>query len=77
MLSKVYHPNVYDSGRICLDVIQSSKWSPAASMEARVFNIILLLQEPNPNSPANGSAASTWEQGPAAMRDAVMRYYQF
>ena len=46
-------------------------------MEARVFNIILLLQEPNPNSPANGSAASTWEQGPAAMRDAVMGYYQF
>ena len=46
-------------------------------MEARVFNIILLLQEPNPSSPANGDAARTWNRGADAMRTAVMKYYQF
>ena len=29
-------------------------------MEARVNNLIILLQEPNNSSPANGEASSMW-----------------
>lgn len=73
----MYHPNVWENGSICLDVIQDQKWSPAASMEARITNIILLLQEPNPSSPANGSAAQDWGRGKEVMRKAVQKYYKY
>ena len=73
----MYHPNVWENGSICLDVIQDQKWSPAASMEARITNTILLLQEPNPDSPANGSAAQDWGRGKEVMRKAVKKYYKY
>lgn len=55
-LSKMYHPNVYASGSICLDILQN-KWSPTYDVAAVLTSIQSLLDEPNPNSPANSQAA--------------------
>ena len=37
-------------------------------------NLLLLLQEPNPNSPANGEAASDWREGYEHYKKAVRRH---
>lgn len=58
-LTQIYHPNVYVDGRICLDIL-SNEWSPIYDIEALLTSIRSLLCDPNPNSPANGSAAEMY-----------------
>eukprot|EP00055_Hartaetosiga_balthica_P007013 m.23554 g.23554 ORF g.23554 m.23554 type:complete len:203 (+) comp5556_c0_seq1:56-664(+) len=55
-LSKIFHPNVYKDGSICLDILQN-RWSPTYNISGILTSIQSLLDEPNPNSPANGEAA--------------------
>ena len=51
-VSKMFHPNVYADGGICLDILQN-RWSPTYDVSAILTSIQSLLDEPNPNSPAN------------------------
>jgi ubiquitin-conjugating enzyme E2 A len=51
-----FHPNVYANGKICLDLLQHN-WSSAYSVDAMITSIQTLLAVPNPNSPANNTAA--------------------
>eukprot|EP00171_Calliarthron_tuberculosum_P010370 IDg10370t1 len=55
-VSKLFHPNVYNDGGICLDILQSN-WSPIYDISAVLTSIQSLLCDPNPNSPANSEAA--------------------
>jgi ubiquitin-protein ligase len=60
-LNKIWHPNVYGNGDICLDILKGGKaWSPANSIGAVVSNIILLLDNPENSDAANGQAATTY-----------------
>ncbi|KAL9653248.1 hypothetical protein ABK040_010955 [Willaertia magna] len=54
--SKIFHPNVYKDGSICLDIIQD-KWSPVYTVDSILTSILSLLEDPNPDSPANPEAA--------------------
>lgn len=47
---------VYADGSICLDILQQ-KWSPTYNIVGILTSIQSLLDEPNPNSPANAVAA--------------------
>jgi ubiquitin-protein ligase len=47
---------VYADGGICLDILQN-RWSPTYDVAAILTSIQSLLDEPNPNSPANAQAA--------------------
>lgn len=55
-LTKLFHPNVYADGAICLDILQN-QWSPIYDVAAVLTSIQSLLSDPNPNSPANSEAA--------------------
>eukprot|EP00216_Chloropicon_sp_CCMP2111_P006174 CAMPEP_0198239912 /NCGR_PEP_ID=MMETSP1446-20131203/5184_1 /TAXON_ID=1461542 ORGANISM="Unidentified sp, Strain CCMP2111" /NCGR_SAMPLE_ID=MMETSP1446 /ASSEMBLY_ACC=CAM_ASM_001112 /LENGTH=173 /DNA_ID=CAMNT_0043922579 /DNA_START=60 /DNA_END=581 /DNA_ORIENTATION=+ len=55
-VSKMFHPNIYADGQICLDILQN-KWSPVYDVAAILTSIQSLLTDPNPNSPANSEAA--------------------
>ena len=60
-LSKMFHPNVYNDGSICLDILQN-RWSPTYDVSSILTSIQSLLDEPNPNSPANAEAAQLFQE---------------
>lgn len=55
-VSKMFHPNIYNDGSICLDILKN-QWSPIYDVWAVLTSIRSLLSDPNPNSPANHEAA--------------------
>ena len=60
-LSKMFHPNIYADGGICLDILQN-RWSPTYDVSAILTSIQSLLSDPNPNSPANSLAATLYKE---------------
>ncbi|KAL8451940.1 hypothetical protein Emed_001675 [Eimeria media] len=57
-LTRMYHPNIYQDGKICLDILQN-QWSAMYDIAAVLTSIQSLLSDPNPDSPANPQAAKT------------------
>jgi len=60
-ITKIFHPNVYGDGSICLDILQN-QWSPIYDIAAILTSIQSLLTDPNPNSPANTEAARMFSE---------------
>eukprot|EP00708_Paratrimastix_pyriformis_P006508 GAFH01005825.1.p2 GENE.GAFH01005825.1~~GAFH01005825.1.p2 ORF type:complete len:115 (-),score=7.21 GAFH01005825.1:91-435(-) len=58
-VTEIFHPNVFPSGHICLDVIQQM-WSPIFTVNSILVSIQSLLTDPNPSSPANPQAAQLY-----------------
>ena len=58
-VSEIFHPNVYANGDICLDILQN-RWSPTYDVSAILTSIQSLLDEPNPDDPANSVAAQLY-----------------
>lgn len=54
--SEMWHPNVYQDGNLCLDLLQDN-WSPIQTVSSLLTSILSLLTDPNCASPANPEAA--------------------
>jgi ubiquitin-conjugating enzyme E2 I len=53
----LFHPNVYPSGTICLSILNEEEgWRPAITIKQILTGIQDLLDEPNPDSPAQSEA---------------------
>ncbi|ODM93706.1 Ubiquitin-conjugating enzyme E2 3 [Orchesella cincta] len=65
--SRMFHPNVYSNGRICLDVLEDeNKWDPSYNAASILCAIQSMLGDPNPDSPANGEANDLFRTDTAA-----------
>ena len=60
-LTKLFHPNIYNDGQICLDILQN-QWSPIYDISAILTSIQSLLCDPNPASPANSEASRLYNE---------------
>ena len=60
-VTKMFHPNIYADGSICLDILQN-QWSPIYDISAILTSIQSLLSDPNPSSPANSEAARLYQE---------------
>ena len=60
-ITKMFHPNIYADGSICLDILQN-QWSPIYDISAILTSIQSLLCDPNPASPANSEAARLYQE---------------
>lgn len=74
-VSKMFHPNVYADGGICLDILQN-RWSPTYDVSAILTSIQSLLHDPNPNSPANNEAAQLFRENKREYEKRVQQIVQ-
>jgi ubiquitin-conjugating enzyme E2 N len=66
--TKIYHPNIDNLGRICLDILKTN-WSPALQIRAVLLSIQSLLSSPNPDDPLNNEAAKHWKENLKSAQD--------
>lgn len=69
-ISNIFHPNVYDDGKVCISILQTDQdeiidneianctWTPGLNVRTVCISIISLLNEPNIFSPANIDASN-------------------
>ncbi|CAG8524652.1 1663_t:CDS:2 [Acaulospora morrowiae] len=56
-LPPLFHPNVYPSGTVCLSILNEEEgWKPSITIKQILLGIQNLLDEPNPESPAQSDA---------------------
>jgi ubiquitin-conjugating enzyme E2 A len=77
-ISQMFHPNVYGTGELCLDILQN-RWSPTYDVAAILTSIqryvctlfsgfrtslirTSLLNDPNTSSPANVEASNLYKE---------------
>lgn len=65
----IYHPNIYPDGKLCISILHapgddemsgeqaSERWSPLQGVESVLRSVLLLLDDPEINSPANVDAS--------------------
>ncbi|KAF9955201.1 Ubiquitin-conjugating enzyme E2 T [Mortierella alpina] len=63
--TRVYHPNIDEQGRICLDILKSppkGSWGPAISISTMLISLRLLLATPNPDDPLLVDVANEFKE---------------
>ena len=59
----LFHPNVYPSGTVCLSILNEEEgWKPAITIKQIVLGIQDLLNDPNPESPAQAEAYNLFKK---------------
>lgn len=73
-ISKIFHPNVYRDGKICIDILQN-QWAPTLRIVSALVSIQSMLDDPNPNSPANVDAAVAYRKGDNSYKNKIIEVY--
>ncbi|ODQ79966.1 hypothetical protein BABINDRAFT_36737 [Babjeviella inositovora NRRL Y-12698] len=78
-VTQIIHPNInFETGEICLSLLDASAkdggWSPAWNLLNAAMAIVLLLTDPEPDSPLNIDAANLYRLDKRAY-DSLINYY--
>lgn len=73
-VTRIFHPNVSTSGEICLDILKK-EWSPAWTLQAACRAIMMLLENPEPDSPLNCDAGNVIRAGDMRAYRSMARFY--
>ncbi|GKT91088.1 SUMO-conjugating enzyme [Colletotrichum tofieldiae] len=70
----LFHPNVYPSGTVCLSILNEEEaWKPAITVKQILLGIQNLLDDPNPESPAQAEAYSLFKKDKAEYEKRIKR----
>ena len=82
--SKMFHPNIYPDGRVCISILHppgkdamneqelaEEKWRPSLGAEEILLSVISMLNDPNCDSPANIDAAVMLRNNPDLYKSTV------
>jgi ubiquitin-conjugating enzyme E2 R len=82
----LYHPNVYpDSGRLCISILHAPgedemsgesaaiRWSPAQRVESILLSILSMLDDANPDSPANVDASKMYRENKNGYKEMAIK----
>jgi len=58
-LNQCWHPNIGVNGHVCVDILQR-EWSPTLSVIKILQSVQSMLDDPDPSSPLNSSAAEMY-----------------
>lgn len=62
----IFHPNVYPSGTVCLSILDEDEdWKPSITVRQILLGIQDLLDNPNPDSPAQADPYVLFTQNPS------------
>ncbi|WUR04599.1 putative ubiquitin-conjugating enzyme E2 [Vairimorpha necatrix] len=74
--TKMFHPNIYEDGKVCISILEEDspgplgcgapedRWSPVQNIRVVCLSMVILLDNPNPDSPANVDAAKMFREVP-------------
>ena len=73
-ISPILHPNVNESGEICLNILKKDDgWSPVLSISKVLLSLQNLLMEPNPDSALNIDAVFEKKKNPEEFKKKIKR----
>jgi ubiquitin-conjugating enzyme E2 G1 len=85
-LSKMWHPNIYPDGKVCISILHApgedkfntqesaeERWRPILGVESVLVSVLSMLCDPNIESPANIDAAKQLRDEPKEFKRAVRR----
>ena len=73
----LFHPNVYPSGTICLDILdEADNWKPAITVKEILLGIQTPARRAQPEQPRPGRGLPAVPQGPRAVRAQGARHRQ-
>jgi ubiquitin-conjugating enzyme E2 R len=73
-LTKLWHPNIYENGDLCISILHPpiddphsgelacERWNPTQNVRTILLSVISLLNEPNTSSPANVDASVSYRK---------------
>ena len=85
-LTKMWHPNIYEDGKVCISILHSpgydeynenekpeERWRPVLGVEQILLSVISMLNDPNIDSPANIQAGYQLRKDPEEYKKKVRK----
>lgn len=58
--TRIYHPNVDDSGNLCVGLLKSESWKPSTKASTVLLTIEQLIAEPDPDDALVASIGTSY-----------------